>query len=109
MRRDERTVHDRQAPVQAALALSNQRRVAASVQPGTAKRPGSVMPWLGRTMTCWRVRKYPVGGLEPGTFAASADAHSVINRLNAKTFRIPLLQATYFSCHVIGGLHRRNL
>ena len=42
IRRDERAVHDRQAPVQAALALSNQRRVAASVQPGTAKRPGSV-------------------------------------------------------------------
>src|SRR5260370_15509512 len=35
------------------LASSNQRRVASSVQPGTAKRaPGAVKPRLGRTMTC---------------------------------------------------------
>jgi hypothetical protein len=33
-------------------------------QPGNVKkRRGAVTPWLGRTMTCWRVRKCTVGGL----------------------------------------------
>src|SRR5882762_804333 len=41
-----------QACDQPLLASSSQRRVAPSVQPGTAKRaPGAVKPWLGRTMT----------------------------------------------------------
>jgi hypothetical protein len=73
------------------VALSNQYRVCSSVQPGTAKRAGAVTPWLGRTMTCWRVRKCTVGGLERCTVAASAEAHRVINRPKAKAERIAML------------------
>jgi hypothetical protein len=77
------------------VALSNQYRVCSSVQPGTAKRAGAVTPWLGRTMTCWRVRKCTVGGLERCTVAASAEAHRVINRPKAKQNASQLLQSTY--------------
>ena len=72
------------------LALSNQRRVYSSVQPGTAKRAGAVTPWLGRTMTCWGVRKCTVGGLERCAAAASAEADRVTNRPEARTERIAL-------------------
>ena len=79
---DNRWESDCQACVQAALALSSQRRVASSVQPGTAKR-GAATPWLG-TITCWRVRKCNVRC----TVVALAEAHRVINRPKAKTARI---------------------
>jgi hypothetical protein len=51
-------------------------------------------------MTCWRVRKCTVGGLERCTVAASAEAHTVINRPKAKAERIAIagsdaLQSTY--------------
>src|SRR2546430_15351041 len=62
-----------QACDQPELASSSQRRVASSVQPGTAKRaPGAVPPWLGRTMAC--------RGLEGCTVAALAEAHRGVNR-----------------------------
>src|SRR6266853_6855126 len=65
--------------------LSSQRRVASSVQPGTAKRaPGAVKPWLGRTMIC--------RGLEWCAVAALAELHRVINRPKAKMERIALLR-----------------
>jgi hypothetical protein len=72
------------------VALSNQYRVCSSVQPGTAKRSGAVTPRLGRTMTCWRVCKCSVDGLERCTVAASAEAHRMINRPKAKTERIAI-------------------
>jgi hypothetical protein len=72
------------------VALSNQYRVCSSLQPGTAKRAGAVTPWLGRMMTCWRVRKCTVGGLERCTVAASAEAHRVINRHKVKAERIAI-------------------
>src|SRR5258708_5187610 len=74
-----------QACDHALLASSSQRRVASSVQPGTAKRaPGAVKPWLGRTTTC--------RGLERCTVAALAEAHRVINRPRVKMERIALLR-----------------
>jgi len=73
---------DRQACVQGALALSSQRRVASSVQPGTAKL-GAVTPWLG-TITCGRARRCNVRC----TVVALAEAHRLINRPKAKTERI---------------------
>jgi hypothetical protein len=73
---------NRQACVQDELALFSQRRVASSLQPGTAKR-GAVTPWLG-TITCWRMRGCNVRC----TVAALAEACRVINRHNAKTERI---------------------
>jgi hypothetical protein len=79
---DNRLGSDRQACVQGALALSSQRRVASSVQPGTAKR-GAVTPWLG-TITCGRARRCNVRC----TVVALAEAHRVINRPKAKTERI---------------------
>ena len=70
-----------QARDQPELASSNQRRVASSVQPGTAKRaPGAVTPWLGRTMTC--------RGSARCTFAALAEEQRAIKRPKAKTERI---------------------
>jgi hypothetical protein len=72
------------------VALSNQYWVCSSVQPGTAKRAGAVTPWLGRTMTCWRVRNCSVGGLERCTVAASAETHRMINRPKANTERIAI-------------------
>jgi len=67
------------------VALSNQYWVCSSVQPGTAKRPGAVTAWLGRTMSCWRVCECTVGGLERCSVAASAEAHRVINKPKVKT------------------------
>jgi hypothetical protein len=72
------------------VALSNQYWVCSSVQPGTAKRPGAVTPWLGRTMTCWRVSNRNVGGLARCSVAALAEAHRVINRPMVKTERIAI-------------------
>jgi hypothetical protein len=46
-------------------------------------------------MTCWRVRKCTVGGLERCTVAASAEAYMVMNRPKAKAERIAMLQSTY--------------
>jgi hypothetical protein len=72
------------------VALSNQYRVCSSAQPGTAKRPGPVTPWLGRTMTCWRVSNRNVGGFAQCSVAALAEAHRVINRPMEKTERIAI-------------------
>ena len=70
----------RQACFQPALALSSQRRVASSVQPGTAKRSGALRPGLWRTMACWCMCKC--------TVAALAEAPRAIKRPNAKRERI---------------------
>src|SRR6266581_6218433 len=90
------------------LALSNQRWVSSSVQPGTAKRAGAVTPWLGRAMTCWGVRKCTVGGLERCAAAASAEADRVTNRPKARTERIAL--APYLTSTTLADfwIDRRN-
>ncbi len=41
--------------------------------PGTAKRVGAATRWPGRTVTRWRVRKWPSRSLERCTVAALAD------------------------------------
>ena len=86
------------------VALSNQYWVCSSVQPGTAKCPGAVTPWLGRTMTCWRVSNRNVGGFARCSVAALAEAHRVINRPMAKTERIAI--APNRPVAVLGWPHR---
>lgn len=60
------------------LALSSQRSVSPSLQPGTAKR-GAAAPW--GTTTGWRARRCD----GRCAVAALAEAHKVMNRLRAET------------------------
>jgi hypothetical protein len=91
-----------------ALALSSQCWVCSTVQPGTAKRVGSVTRWSGRPVTDCCLRKSIPDGLERCSVAASAETHKVINRPNAKTDRIALSpvgiaqvsSASIIGCHV---------
>jgi hypothetical protein len=97
-RRKSPTVHARlrqepldQALVHPALALSIQRRVASSLQPGTANRPGG-STCLGGTLRCGRA-DHRAGGLDRCTGAAlAAVQHNAITKPNANVQRIGFLQ-----------------
>ncbi len=95
---------DRQASVQDELALFSQRRVASSVQPGTAKR-GTATSWLG-TITCWCLRGRDV----QCTGAASAKGHRAINKTKDKTDRIgfPSIIGGASDCGRTGTDHIRH-
>jgi hypothetical protein len=76
------------------VALSNQRRVSPSVQPGTAKRAGAVTSWLGLTMRCSGLPAWTVRDLARCAVAASAEAHRATRRPRAITERIVIAPVT---------------
>jgi hypothetical protein len=61
-------------------------------------------------MTCWRVRKCTVGGLERCTVAASAEAHRLINRpkVNRERIAIAPIDLPPFSAGRTARLTRRE-
>jgi len=68
------------------FALSSQRRVSSSVQPGTAKRaPGEAALGLGSTIASWAARKCGFDALERCTGAASADVNRATVRPKARS------------------------